>query len=102
MNEKVSLKIEGEEIVFADLTNRENLEAINVCKGGNIYSFDFEKDDKKLVGKSSFDSVPNLINDFNPLEVLQNLSPDELSELFKNQSEQIESIETIAAKMLIL
>jgi hypothetical protein len=98
MNENISLKIENEKIVFADLTNREKLEAVIVCKSGNIYLFDFEKDEKSFLAMLSFDSVPNLINDFNSIEILQDLTPNELSELLKNQSEQVESIETITVK----
>jgi hypothetical protein len=40
MSENISLKIDDEEIVFADLTNRENLEAVCVCGNGNIFLFD--------------------------------------------------------------
>jgi hypothetical protein len=43
MNETISLKIDDEEIVFADLTNREKLEVVAVCKSGNIFLFDLEK-----------------------------------------------------------
>ena len=40
MNKKISLNLENEEIVFADLTDRENLELIIICKSGNIFLFD--------------------------------------------------------------
>lgn len=38
----ISLNIENEDIVFADLINRENLELIIVCKSGKIFLFDCE------------------------------------------------------------
>ncbi len=47
MTKIISLKIENEEIVFADLTNRENLEVVFVCKSGNIFLFDCETESAK-------------------------------------------------------
>lgn len=98
MTEEISLQINNEEIVFADLTNRESLEAVCVCRSGNIFLFDLEKGENVFLGKLPFNSVPNLMNDFNPIEVLQDLNPSELGDLLENQSEQVESIESISEK----
>lgn len=98
MNEEFSLKIDDEEIVFADLTNREFLEAVIVCKSGNIFLFDLEKGTKSFVAKLTFDSVPNLVNDFNLMEILASLDPNDLTELLKNQPKEIESLESLAEK----
>lgn len=98
MNEKISLNIDDEKIVFADLTNRENLEVICVCKSGNIFLFDLEKYEKSFVAKLPFDSVPSLVNDFNPMKVLEDLSTTELAKLLENMSTEVESIESIAEK----
>lgn len=97
-NKEISLDIEDEEIVFADLTNRENLEVVAVCKSGNIFLVEPEKKSKTFLTKLPFNSVPNLSEDFNPLEVLENLSPAELIRLLENQPSEVESLEIIAEK----
>lgn len=98
MNEIISLNIDDEEIVFADLTDRENLEVVAVCKSGNIFLFDLEKYSKTFLTKLPFDSVPNLSADFNPMKVLEDLSPTELAQLLENMPTEVETIESIAAK----
>ena len=98
MEEIISLKIENEEIVFADLTNRENLEVVAVCKSGNIFLIDLHKGFETFLTKLPFDSVPNLIEDFNPLEMLENLSQSELIQLLENTPSEVESIENLTAK----
>lgn len=60
MTEEISLQIENEEIVFADLIDRENLEVIIVCKSGNIFLFDCETKNRLLFAKLSFN--PNQLN----------------------------------------
>ncbi|MEP6903158.1 MAG: hypothetical protein ABJA66_15525 [Actinomycetota bacterium] len=54
MTGKISLQINNEEIVFADLTNREILEAIIICKSGNIFLYDIETNSKTLFTQLSF------------------------------------------------
>ena len=98
MNEKISLKLDNEDIVFADLTNHENLEVICVCKNGNIFLYYLENGNKTFLTKLPFDSVPNLLSDFNPMEILENLPPTELAQLLENMPNEVESIESIAAK----
>lgn len=83
MSEIISLKIENEEIVFADLTNRENLEVVAVCKSGSIFLFDLESREKTFLAVLIFDSVPKLLTDFNPAEALKDLSPTELAQARK-------------------
>ena len=98
MNEIISLKIDDEEIVFADLTNRENLEVVAVCKSGNIFIIDLDNCAKTFLTKLPFDPVPNLLADFNPMEALEDLSPTELAQLLENMPTAVESIESIEAK----
>lgn len=98
MNEKISLEIAAEEVVFADLTNRERLEAVIICKSGNIFLFDLEKGAKSFLAKLPFDSVPNLLNDFNSMEILASLDQNDLAELLKKQPTEIESLENLIEK----
>jgi hypothetical protein len=98
MNRTISLEIVDEEIVFADLTSRERLELVVVCKSGNIFLCDLEKHEKHFWGNLPFDSVPNLLNDSNPMEILRDLSPEELAKLLENVPDEIESIEDLSAK----
>ncbi len=60
MTETFSLNIENEEIVFADISNREKLEVIIVCKSNNIFLFDCETKSKSLLTQLSF--VPHKLN----------------------------------------
>lgn len=60
MNKTISLNIKNEEIVFADLTDRENLEAIAICKSGNIFLFDSKSEVSSLFTKLSFN--PSQLN----------------------------------------
>lgn len=98
MNEKISLKIDDEEIVFTDLTNRENLELIIVCKSGNIFLYDVQKEQNQFLTKLPFNSVPNLSEDFNLMDVLEKLTPTELAQLLENQPSEPETIEIITEK----
>jgi hypothetical protein len=101
MNENISLKTENEEIVFADLTNREILEAVCVCKSGNIYLFDLQKGEKSLLINSDFDTTANQIDNFDlndAFEMLRTLEPAELEKLLEKSDNEVESIESIAAK----
>lgn len=54
MKETISLNLENEEIVFADLTDRENLELIIVCKSGNVFLFDCQTETSSLFTNLSF------------------------------------------------
>lgn len=54
MTESVSLKIENEDIVFADLSNREKLEVIIVCKSGNVFLFDHKAQSMVLINQLAF------------------------------------------------
>ncbi|HMS40659.1 MAG TPA: hypothetical protein PKE69_10560 [Pyrinomonadaceae bacterium] len=54
MNEIISLKIDNEEVLCAELTSRENLEVIAVCESGNIVLFDCETKKNKMFNKLSF------------------------------------------------
>lgn len=53
----VILKIDDEEIVFADLTAREKLEIVAVCKSGNIFLFDCETESATFFNKLPFSST---------------------------------------------
>ena len=54
MKETISLNLGNEEIVFADLTDRENLELVIVCKSGNIFLFDCQTETRSLFTNLSF------------------------------------------------
>lgn len=54
MNEIISLKIDDEEIFFADLTDRKNLEVIIICKSGNIFLFNCKTETSFLYTELSF------------------------------------------------
>ena len=54
--QKSSLKIEGEEIVHADLTDRENLEVAAICKSGKIFLFDCQTNKRQFHSELPFDS----------------------------------------------
>ena len=54
MKQEISLQIDNEEFVFADLTNREHMEFIVVCKGGNVYLFDCSTNRSQLLGTLEF------------------------------------------------
>lgn len=54
MKQTISLDIENEEIAFADLTDRKNLEAIAVCKSGNIFLFELQSERISFFTKLSF------------------------------------------------
>ncbi len=47
----ISLNIEDEDIVFADLTSRGNLELVIVCKSGSVFLFDCETESKTLIAE---------------------------------------------------
>lgn len=98
MSKRISLEIENEKIAFADLTNGETLEIVAVCESGNIFLIDLESREKVFLATLPFNSIPNLLDDFNPLEVLENLSQTELIQLLENQSLNVDSIESIAKK----
>lgn len=98
MEKEISLEISDEKIVFADLTNREDLEVVAVCKSGNIFLVDLESRENLFLGILSFDSIPSLLNDFEPFELLQNLNPSELSDLLKNLPTEVEPIEKTIEK----
>ena len=53
---------------FTDLTNRENLELIIVCKAETSFCMMF-KGTKSILTKLPFNSVPNLSEDFNLMDV---------------------------------
>jgi hypothetical protein len=53
--QSISLALENEDIVFADVINREKLEVIIVCKSGNIFLFDCETGTKTLINQLDFD-----------------------------------------------
>lgn len=48
MKEIISLKIEDEEIVFAEFANRKKMELVILCKSKNIFLFDFQTNESKL------------------------------------------------------
>lgn len=98
MSEIISLEIDNEEIVFADLTARENLEIVVVCKSGKIFLFDLAEREKLFLTRLPFNSVPNLSADFNPFEILEELNPDELANLLENLPSNVESLESLAEK----
>lgn len=54
MTEEISLQIDKEELVFAGLTDRDNLELIIVCKSGNIFLFDCQTKISSLFAELSF------------------------------------------------
>ncbi|HEX8289161.1 MAG TPA: hypothetical protein VF556_14260 [Pyrinomonadaceae bacterium] len=54
MTKEISLQIDEEEIIFADFTNRENIEFVSICKSGNVYLFDCETNEPKLLGDIEF------------------------------------------------
>lgn len=56
MMQTFSLDIKDEEIVFAEISNRENLEVIIVCKSGNVFLFDCKANTRRFVADLSFAS----------------------------------------------
>ncbi len=54
MKEILSFKIENEEIIFAELTNREKLELMAVCRSGNVFHFDFDTRKNRKLGDIKF------------------------------------------------
>lgn len=54
MKETVPLKIENEEIVFSDLTNRERLELIAVCQSENVFLLDVKTKEVRKLGNLGF------------------------------------------------
>ena len=54
MKETISLNLENEEIVFGDLSDRENLELIIVSKSGNIFLFNCQTEISSSLAKLSF------------------------------------------------
>ena len=73
MNKVISLEIDNEEIAFADLTAREKLEIVAVCKSGNIFLFDIEANSYTFLAKLPFSAIPTLEKDFNLGESLNKL-----------------------------
>ncbi len=55
MSKTLALSIEGDQLVFADFSDRENLEIIAVYKSGNIFLVDFDKKVATPMGKLPFD-----------------------------------------------
>ena len=51
---EISLQIVNEEIVFVDLTNRENMELVIVCRSKNIFLFDCSTKELRLLGNLEF------------------------------------------------
>lgn len=101
MDDNISLKIDNEEIVFADLTNRGNLEAIIVCKSGNIYLLDLETDKKYFLVCLPFDTKPNHLDNLDlndEYEMIRSLEPAELEKFIEKADKEVESIESITAK----
>lgn len=99
MIEKISLKIDNEEIVFTDLKNREQLELVVVCKSGNVFLFDLEKNQTTFLTNLPFDlPLKDLMTVEDAFEILRELNPTELSELINKEMAKDESIESVAEK----
>jgi hypothetical protein len=54
MKKAISVNLENEEIVYTDLTDRENLELVIVCKSGNVFLFDCQTEMSSLFTKLPF------------------------------------------------
>lgn len=59
MTKDYSINIENEKILFADLTNRNDLELIVVCESGKVYFFDLIETSYKFLLKLNFE-IENL------------------------------------------
>ena len=49
IKERIAFKIDNEEIIFADLLNRERLGLFVICKSGKLYTIDLKNNKVKLI-----------------------------------------------------